>query len=128
MTNWIFLSREVALAIHDEQIDEHGGPPGARDLNLLDSALARAPNIAAYEQPDVFRLAAAYAFGVAQNHPFIDGNKRTAFVLSELFLELNGWRLEAGDADCFASALGLAAGSLSEQEFAGWLRTNSIQL
>lgn len=125
MAAWIFISRDVALAIHDEQIDEHGGAAGLRDIGLLDSALARAPNIATYEKPDVFRLAASYAFGVARNHPFVDGNKRTAFVLCELFMEMNGWRLIAEDADCIAAMMELAAGSLSEADLALWLKANA---
>ena len=124
MTDWVFITRDVALAVHDEQVDEHGGPVGVRDMGLLDSALARAPNIVAYEQPDIARLAAAYAHGVAKNHPFLDGNKRTAFVLCELFLELNGATLEAEDADCIAAMIDLAAGAMSEAAFAEWLRTH----
>lgn len=122
MADWVFIAPEVALAIHDEQVDEHGGPAGVRDLDLLDSALARAPNIAAYEQPDAARLAAAYAFGLVQNHPFTDGNKRTAFVLCELFLDLNGHTLIADNADCIAAMMDLASGTITEAHFADWLR------
>ena len=96
---------------------------GVRDENLLASALARPHNLDAYgDKPDVAAIAGAYAFGIARNHPFFDGNKRTAFVLMELFLNLNGWRLEASDADCITTMLALAAGDLSEENLAGWLR------
>lgn len=124
MADWVFIAQEVALAVHDEQVDEHGGTAGVRDLDLLDSALARAPNIAVYETPDAARLAAAYAFGIAQNHPFADGNKRTAFVLCELFLELNGHTLTADDADCIAAMMDLASGAITEEQFTDWLRDN----
>jgi death on curing protein len=127
MPESVFISRDVALAVHEEQLDEHGGAAGILDLNALDSALARAPNIAGYEQPDVFRLAAAYASGVVRGHPFTDGNKRTGFVLCELFLELNGSQLRADDADCIAAVMDLAAGSMTEAQFADWLRVTSAR-
>ena len=114
------------LAIHEAQLAEHGGMAGVRDENLLASALARPHNVEAYgDKPDVAALAAAYAFGIARNHPFFDGNKRTAFVLMELFLNLNGWRLEGSDADCITTMLALAAGDLSEENLASWLREHS---
>lgn len=122
MSRWVWIDPAVVLAIHDEQIAEHGGAPGVRDTGLLESALARPQNLEAYGGPDVFLLAAAYAFGVAKNHPFVDGNKRTALVLCELFLELNGWRNEANDAETLAAMLDLAAGDLDENGFAAWLR------
>lgn len=111
------------LAIHEAQLAEHGGMAGVRDENLPASALARPHNLDAYgDKPDVAGIAAAYAFGIARNHPFFDGNKRTAFVLMELFLNLNGWRLEASDAECITTMLALAAGDFSEENLAAWLR------
>ena len=119
---WVWIDPAVILAVHDEQLAEHGGAAGVRDAGLLESALARPRNLAHYGQPDACELAAAYAFGLAKNHPFIDGNKRSAFVATELFLMLNGWRLTAGDADCVMVMLRLAAGEVDEASFAQWLR------
>jgi death-on-curing protein len=121
----IWIRRDVVLAIHDEQVAEHGGQPGLRDAGLLDSALARPMNAAAYAEPDVPALAAAYAFGIARNHPFLDGNKRTALVAAELFLELNGWRLAATDAECVLTFVALAAGEVSEPDLADWFRRHA---
>jgi death-on-curing protein len=118
---WIVES--VARAIPEAQLAEHGGAPGMRDEGLFSSAMARPQNRAAYgERPDAADLAAAYAFGLARNHPFLDGNKRTAFVVMELFLNLNGWTLDADDAVCISMMLTLAAGKLSEEMLAKWLR------
>jgi len=117
---WVWIDPAVILAVHDEQLAEHGGAAGVRDAGLLESALARPRNLAHYGQPDACELAAAYAFGLAKNHPFIDGNKRSAFVATELFLMLNGWRLTAGDADCVMVMLRLAAGEVDEASFAQW--------
>jgi death on curing protein len=122
--NWVWLRKDVILAIHDSQIAEHGGISGVRDMGLLESALARPENLAAYGHPDVCALAAAYAFGIARNHPFGDGNKRTAFVAAELFLDLNGHLLTASDVDCVMTIMGLAAGEISEDELAGWIRAH----
>jgi death on curing protein len=120
---WIWVSDAVVLAIHEAQLAEHGGIPGLRDEGLLASALARPRNLEAYgDNPDAASLAAAYAFGLARNHPFLDGNKRTAFVIMELFLNLNGWLLNADDAECISTMEGLAAGEISENAFATWLR------
>lgn len=113
------------LAVHDEQLAEHGGLPGVRAPNLLASALARPRNLYEYGEPDLADLAASYAFGIARNHPFADGNKRTALVVAELFLELNGHELTAGDPECVATFLALAAGELTEAELATWIRDNS---
>jgi death on curing protein len=121
---WVWIDPAVILAVHDEQLAEHGGAAGVRDAGLLESALARPRNLAHYGQPDACELAAAYAFGLAKNHPFIDGNKRSAFVATELFLMLNGWRLTAGDADCVMVMLRLAAGEVDEASFAQWLRAH----
>ncbi len=97
MAEIVWVRADVVCAIHQRQIVEHGGAKGVRDENLLLSALARPQNILAYEdaEPDIARLAAAYAFGIAQNHPFIDGNKRVALVVCSTFLKLNGWNLVA---------------------------------
>lgn len=122
---WRWVAAEVLLAVHEEQLAEHGGAAGVRDLGLLESALARPQNQVAYGNPDAADLAAAYGVGLAKNHPFIDGNKRTAFVAVELFLALNGHDLVADDADCVLTMLSVAAGSLDEPGFAAWLRTHS---
>jgi death on curing protein len=119
---WIWVALEVALAAHAEQLAEHGGGEGVRDLGALESAMARARNLAAYGDPDAAALAAAYAFGIARNHPFVDGNKRTAAVVSEAFLILNGYALSASDAELVVAFLILAAGELSEEEMADWFR------
>jgi death-on-curing protein len=120
---WIWVADSVVWAIHEAQLAEHGGIAGIRDEGLLASALARPRNLEAYGQDvDASALAAAYAFGVARNHPFLDGNKRTAFVVMELFLNLNGWALEAEDADCISTMEALAAGDLSEKALVIWLR------
>ena len=122
---WIWVVDSVALAIHEAQLAEHGGPAGIRDEGLFSSAMARAQNVAAYgNHPDAADLAAAYAFGLARNHPFFDGNKRTAFVMMELFLDLNGWTLDADDAECISAMESVAEGGLRERDLAGWLRSH----
>ena len=118
----VWLDRDVVIAIHEAQLAEHGGSAGTRDAGLLESALARAPDLAAYGEPDPCALAACYGHGISRNHPFIDGNKRAAFVAVELFLRLNGWALSASDADCVLTMLSVAAGEISEDDFADWLR------
>lgn len=123
---WFWVARQVAIAAHAEQLAEHGGGQGVRDLHLLDSALARPENLAVYGEPDVAALAAAYAFGIARNHPFVDGNKRTAAVVSETFLLLNGYALDATDAELVVAFLALAAGELSEEELADWFRQHLV--
>lgn len=123
MADWRFLDRAIILAVHEEQLAQHGGGIGLRDEGLLESALARAENLAAYNpDADAAALAAAYAFGIAKNHPFIDGNKRTAFVAMELFLMDNGFVLTASDEDALLTMLRLAAGEMREEEYAGWVR------
>ena len=117
-----WLPKDLILAVHNRQLAEHGGGAGLRDEGLLESALARAQNLFAYGESDFAALAAAYAFGIAKNHPFIDGNKRTAFVACELFLVANGYDLAASDEECLAMMLGLAASEIGEAEFAAWLR------
>jgi death-on-curing protein len=125
MTEPRWLDVDLVLAIHDMQIAEHGGGVGIRDPGLLESALARPLNLAAYGEPDLCALAAAYAFGIARNHPFIDGNKRTALVACDLFLDLNDVELTADDAACVVMFLGLAAGEVTEEALTDWLRANS---
>ena len=120
---WVEI--DVVLAIHDEQLAEHGGQPGVRDPGLLESALGRPRNQFAYGEPSITRLAASYAFGISRNHPFLDGNKRTSLVVAELFLELNGYELIASDAQCVATFLQLAAGELTEDQLAEWITANS---
>ncbi len=124
MTAWVWVSQDVALAIHDEQLAEHGGASGVREMGSLESALGRLLNKATYEAADVPALAAAYAFGIAKNHPFVDGNKRTAYVVMELFLALNGWELASGDVESVTMMLRLAAGEIGEEELADWIRAN----
>ena len=119
---WIWVTLAVAQAAHAEQLAEHGGGEGVRDAGLLESAMARPQNTAAYGDPDAADLAAAYAYGIARNHPFVDGNKRTAAVVSETFLVLNGYQLAATDAELVVAFLALASGELSEDELADWFR------
>ena len=118
----VWLDVEVALAIHDRQLAEHGGGVGVRDAGLLDSALARPLNQWNYGEDDLCALAAAYGFGVARNHPFVDGNKRTAWVLARLFLALNNAALTFTPDDAINTVLALAAGDLSEEELTDWFR------
>lgn len=125
MSDWIWIDAAVIYAVHNQQLAEHGGSAGVRDSGLLESALARPQNLVAYGEPDVHDLAAAYGYGIARNHPFIDGNKRTAFVAVELFLSLNGFNLTATDVDCVITMLALAAGELREEAFARWLRATT---
>lgn len=119
---WTWVAADVALAAHGEQLAEHGGSDGVRDMKLLESAMARPRNLAVYGDPGVAALAAAYAFGIARNHPFVDGNKRTAAVVSETFLILNGHLLDVSDAELVVAFQTLAAGELSEEALAEWFR------
>ena len=122
MTEWKWVTHEAALAAHLEQLAEHGGGDGVRDIGLFESAMVRPQNRAGYGEPDAASLAANYAFGIARNHPFVDGNKRTALVVSELFHAKNGLCVNSGDAETLAVFLDLAAGELSEEELADWFR------
>lgn len=126
-TEPIWLDSTDALAIHDRQLAEHGGGSGVRDMTMLESALGRPVNRWHYGTDDVAELAAAYAFGVARNHPFIDGNKRTAWVLARLFLVINGHKLAFDQQDAVSTVLALAAGELSEEELADWFRTRLVK-
>ena len=112
------------MAAHAEQLAEHGGGEGVRDPRLLESAMARPLNLVSYGEPDAADLAASYAYGIARNHPFVEGNKRTAAVVSETFLVLNGHGLSASDAELVVAFLALAAGGLSEAEMADWFRAH----
>ena len=124
MTDWVWIEPDTLLAAHDEQLAEHGGASGLRDRGLFESALARPKNLVAYGTPDAAALAAAYGFGLAKNHAFIDGNKRVALVALETFLMLNGFSLVADDGQAVMVILSLAAGSFSEDDLAGWIRKN----
>ncbi|MEO8350575.1 MAG: type II toxin-antitoxin system death-on-curing family toxin [Chthoniobacteraceae bacterium] len=115
----------TVLSLHEQSLAQFGGSAGVRDGGLLDSALGRPQNLFAYGKPALFELAGSYAFGLAKNHPFIDGNKRTAFVTAVLFLELNGWRFQANEVDATVRTLALAAGEMTEAQFAAWLKRNS---
>jgi death on curing protein len=122
---WRWVDRRALELLHDESLAEHGGAAGLRDENLFESALARPLNLAAYSEPTVHELAAAYGVGLAKNHPFIDGNKRAAFLAVGLFLHLDGWRLSASQADATMTMLAVAAGQMDEPAFARWLRQHT---
>jgi death-on-curing protein len=117
----VWVGKAVVLAIHEEQLAEHGGPLGLRDDGLPESALARPRHLLAYGQPSIADLAAAYAFGIVRNHPFVDGNKRVALVVTELFLDLNGHELLADDTDCVLTWRALADGELPERDLSTWI-------
>jgi death on curing protein len=121
----VWLSRQFVLAIHDEQLAEHGGAIGIRDEGLLESALARPLNRAGYGEPDMAELAALYAIAIARNHPFVDGNKRTAFAALFTFLALNGMAFEPLEVDATMAVLRLAAGEMDDDEFIAWVRANA---
>ena len=124
MSGWVWVSRAALELLHDESLAEHGGAPGLRDEGLLESALARPQHRVAYGRPDLADLAAAYGVGLAKNHPFVDGNKRVAFLAVGLFLLLNGHRLVATQADATLTMLAVAAGEIDEAAFATWLRSH----
>jgi death-on-curing protein len=129
MTEPLWISKRAVLALHNEQLAEHGGATGIRDESLLDSALAKPQNVFAYaNNPSLFRLAASYAFGIARNHPFIDGNKRTALVVSLAFAERNGWTIESSREDLYFTFLHLADGTLTEDELAAWFTSHAVAL
>jgi death-on-curing protein len=124
MSQWNWVSREVLLLLHDESLAEHGGAPGLRNEGLLESALARPLNVALYGLPDLADLAAIYGLSLAKNHPFIDGNKRVAFLAVGLFLAINGFRLSANQVDATRTMLGVAAGDVDEAALALWIRAH----
>ncbi len=121
-----FLSVEIAIAVHDRQLAEHGGLNGVKDVGLLDSAIARPINKHRYGEEDLCALASAYAFGIARNHPFADGNKRTAWVMARLFLRLNDVTIAFGKEDAIRTMLALASGTLSEEALATWFRAQVV--
>jgi death-on-curing protein len=120
----VWLDAAVVLAVHEAQLAEHGGIAGVRDHGLFESAMARPENLMAYGKPDVADLAASYGHGISRNHAFLDGNRRTGFVAAELFMALNGWQLVADDAACVLTMLAVAAGTITENEFANWIRAH----
>ncbi|MDA1274478.1 MAG: type II toxin-antitoxin system death-on-curing family toxin [Verrucomicrobia bacterium] len=120
-----WLTREECLALHDMMLSHYGGIAGVRDENLLESALARAQQLFAYGKPSMAEMAAAYAAGIVKNHPFLDGNKRTGFMLAAGFLERNGFEFHATEAEAVTRTLALAAGEMSEADYAKWLKANS---
>lgn len=121
---WVWVEVPAAEAAHAEQLARHGGAAGTRDRSMLESAMARPLNLVAYGEPDIADLAASYAFGIARNHAFVDGNKRTAAVVSEGFLTLNGHRLTCSDEELVATFVALAAGELSVEQLAAWFRSH----
>lgn len=123
---WRWLREDVVVAMHSEQIAEHGGRAGIRDAGLLSSALARPQNQAAYGESAVFDLAAAYAFGIISNHPFVDGNKRTGFLAAYAFLYLTGWELMASEAEAVAAVLALALKEMDEAGLSNWLKVHAL--
>jgi death-on-curing protein len=123
-----WLSREECLALHEMMLSQYGGGEGLRDDHMLESALAKPQQLFAYGKPTMSDLAASYVFGVVKNHPFIDGNKRTGFMLGAGFLERNGYEFHASEADAAVRTLALAAGEMSEAEFAAWLKANSRRM
>jgi death-on-curing protein len=125
MTDIVWVLDEIVLSVHEEQLAEHGGLAGIRDSGAVHSALARPRNLAEHEDcNDIVRLAAAYAFGIVKNHGFADGNKRTALVVTDLFLMLNAYELTSSPAENVLTILGVADGSTSEEELATWIRSN----
>lgn len=122
MTEPKWLNRAIVEAIHDEQLRTFGGPGGLRDEGMLESALGRPVNRWHYEDADLVALAASYAFGIARNHPFVDGNKRAAFLAAYTFLGINGVELDAPDAEVVVMTSGLAAGEVDEVGYAAWIR------
>ncbi len=124
--SWKWINKSALLLLHGESLAEHGGGTGLRDEGLLDSALSRPLNLANDGQPDIAELAASYAVGLAKNHPFVDGNKRAAFLAVGMFLYLNGYRLKADQAQATLVVLGVAPGDVQEAEFANWLRERII--
>lgn len=120
----VWVLHQSVLALHDSLLAEFGGASGIRDETLLESALARPHNLRSYEQPPLFRLAAAYTHGIVKNHPFVDGNKRTGYVVGGIFLERNGHRLNAPEEEAIAAIMGLASNTITEKVFANWLQDN----
>ena len=128
MREIVWIEKQALLLLHSISLAEYGGSPGLRDEGLLDPALARPQNLLAYGEPDLAELAAAYGFGLAKNHPFIDGNKRAAFLGIGLCLDLNGMSLEVEQAEAIETIFSLAAGDLTEEESAGWVRDHAVPI
>lgn len=124
---WRWVDKRALVLLHDESLAEHGGASGIRDEGLLDSALARPLYLDSYGTPDFADLAASYAIGLAKNHPFVDGNKRTAFLATGLFLHLDGYRLTVSQPDATLTILAVAAGEMNEASFADWLRRHCVK-
>lgn len=120
---WVL--REVVFAAHEQSLARFGGVTGLRDQGMLDSALGKPLNRFAYGRPSLFDLAASYAFGIVKSHPFIDGNKRTGFIVAVVFLQINGYKFRASEVNATLQTLALAAGDMSEAAFSGWLKANS---
>ncbi|MEQ1488645.1 MAG: type II toxin-antitoxin system death-on-curing family toxin [Methylotenera sp.] len=127
MQHWRWVDKQLLILLHDESLVTHGGASGVRDEGLLDSALSRAPNLALYGNPEFADLAAAYGLGLAKNHPFVDGNKRVAFLSVGLFLGINGYKLNANQVDATLTMLAVAAGDTDEATFASWIRGNTVK-
>lgn len=125
MTEPYWLTREECLALHDMLLSDYGGLAGVRDENMLDSALAKPRQLFAYGKPSMAQMAAAYTAGIVKNHPFLDGNKRTGFMLGAGFLERNGFEFHATEVDAVLKTLALAAGALTRAAYAAWLKDNS---
>jgi death on curing protein len=125
VTAWRWVLKQALIRLHDISLSQFGGAPGLRDEGLLESALARPENLAAYGEPDFAELAAAYGVGIAKNYPFVDGNKRAAFLATGVFLRLNGYRLIAAQADATVTMFAVAAGDVSQADFAQWIRSNA---
>jgi death-on-curing protein len=121
----VWVLRETVLTLHEQSLAAFGGAAGIRDAGLLDSALAKPENLFAHGKPTIFDLAASYGFGLVKNHPFVDGNKRVGFIVAVVFLELNGHRFQATEAEAAVRTLALAAGEMSEVQYAAWLKANS---
>ena len=121
----VWLNREDCLAIHEMMLAQHGGMAGVRDEGLLESALAKPQNLFAYAKPAAAEMAASYAAGLVLNHPFLDGNKRTGFMVAALFLEINGWQFTAPEESVVENTLALAAGRFKEKDYVAWLKENS---
>ena len=124
--SWRWLLDEVVIAIHDEQIAVHGGSSGIRDAGLISSALSRPKHMANYTDSSVFDLAAAYAFGIIRNLPFVDGNKRTGFLAAYVSLNINGWELRSTEVEAVNAVIDLAAGEMDEPGFSAWLKAKSV--
>ena len=127
MQAWSWIDKQLLIILHDESLTMHGGASGIRDDGLLDSALNRATNLALYGKPNIAELAAAYGFGLAKNHAFVDGNKRVAFLAVGLFLGLNGYKLKATQVDATLIMLAVAGGDMNEADFASWIKKYSVK-